>query len=876
MSGNRPYPGGLHYRASGSRFIERLEPRTLLAATSQGSITPIAVPASLPAKQVEYLNRGLVAMYRGGGNVYLSWRLLGTDPGNISFNLYRSANNGAAVKRNNSPITQTTDFTDTGVTISQSNRYFVRPIINGVEQAPSPSFTLAPNTPNRQYLNIPLQIPPGGTNPGIPTATDPNPAPHTYTYTANDASVGDLDGDGEYEIILKWMPTDEGGATVNIMSGPMIMDAYRLDGTRLWRINLGVNIRASAQYSAFLVYDLDGDGKSELVCRTAPGTIDGTNHNVLLGSDSASADYRDINNGGRVTSGPEYLTVFNGQTGAAMATVPYTPDRVNVSSWGDDYGNRAEQILIAPAYLDGQRPSIVIGRGIFPGQSAGRAVRNELTAWDWRNGQLTMRWWFRADKNASAYGLPDQNTSYIGQGTYDMQPADVDGDGRDEIVYGSMTVDDNGTGLYSTGIGHGDALHVSDMDPSRPGLEVFMPHESPAEYGPSGGSFRSGATGQVYYSIDGHASDVGRGVAFDVDPRYLGYEAWQSADASMYNTAGTAISSRPANYNFGIWWDADPLRELLTGTTIDKWNWNTQTTNRTFTVYQAAPISSNNGTKATPCLSGDILGDWREEVLFRASDNASLYLFTTVTPATNRIYTLMHDVQYREAIAWQNVGYNQPPHPSFFLGAANSSNAFSTVPTPNIYLAAADNTPPTVTASAFLYETAQRFTVQFSEPMKASTISEIDLIIHPTSCAGIDIVPYTYSYNASLQTVTFYVLNPLPDGNYTATMPAGSVKDAADNSLASAYSFDFFALAGDADHNRVVDINDLSILSSNWQGSGKTFSQGDFNYDTNVDAMDLSILANNWQRILSAPSSALAASLSRPRSRSVSRMIELI
>jgi hypothetical protein len=459
-----------------------------------------------------------------------------------------------------------------------------------------------------------------------------------------------------------------------------------------------------------------------------------------------------------------------------------------------------------------------------------------------------------------------------------MQPADVDGDGKDEIVYGSMTVDDNGTGLYSTGIGHGDALHVSDMDPTRPGLEVFMPHEDPPTYGPNGGSFRSAATGQVYYSIDGHNADVGRGVAFDVNPNYLGYEAWQSADGYMYNTQGQQISVRPNNFNFGIWWDADPLRELLDGTVIDKWNSNTNVTNRVFTVYQAASIASNNSTKNNPCLSGDLLGDWREEVLYRASNNSALYLFTTTIPATNRIYTLMHDTQYREAIAWQNVGYNQPPHPSFFLGAANSSNAFYPIPAPNIYAAGADNTPPTVSSGTFNYETAQTITLQFNESMKASSISEADLVLHPQSYSGYDIYPYTYYFNAANNSVTFYLLNLLPDGNYRATMSAGSVQDSAGNALAADFNLDFFVLAGDANRDRIVDINDLSILATNWQQTGRTFSQGNFNYDGKVDAKDLGLLSINWQQSLPEPPPAQPVSIGvgQTPTRSARRVISLI
>src|SRR3954469_4101826 len=414
---------------------------------------PSTATKSPLARQMEYLNRGLIAMRTGSSTAYIGWRLLGTDPAYIAFNLYRSANGGAPVKLNGSPLTQTTDFVDsssTGLNLGVSNGYFVRPVIGGIEQSPSESFVLAASAPIQQYLNIPLTPPPGGTTPnGL-----------TYTYNANDATVGDVDGDGQYEIILKWDSSLSKDSSQDGFTGNTYLDCYKLDGTRLWRIDEGRNIRAGAHYTQFIVYDLDGDGKAEVALRTAPGTIDGQGHPVLLAGDHVTDDYRNATTG-RINSGPEYLTIFDGQTGAALATTAYKPDRVATSSWGDDYGNRQDRYLMAVAYLDGQRPSLVLGRGIFPGQTSGHAVRNEITAWNWRNNQLSMLWWFRADKNASAsglpaqkqptagqlwgvrvyknaraVGLPDQNTAYVGQGNYEMQIADVDGDGHDEIVYG--------------------------------------------------------------------------------------------------------------------------------------------------------------------------------------------------------------------------------------------------------------------------------------------------------------------------------------------------------------------------------------------------------------------------------------------------------
>ena len=604
--------------------------------------------------RMENLGRGVVAVRTATG-AYVGWRMLGTDPTNIAFNLYRSAGGGAAVKLNGSPITTTTNFIDNAANLSQSNAYFVRPVINGVEGTASVSYTLPSNSPTQQFLSVPIQAPTGGTTPdGV-----------SYTYTANDCSVGDLDGDGEYEIVLKWDPTNAKDNSQSGYTGNVYLDAYELNGARLWRINLGRNIRAGAHYTQFMVYDLDSDGKAEVACKTADGTISGTGQ--LIGS--STADWR--NSAGYILTGPEFFTIFNGQTGAILATTNYLPARGTVSSWGDDYGNRVDRFLACIAYLDGQRPSVVMCRGYYT-----RAV---LVAWDWRNGQLTRRWTFDSDD-----GTPG-NTNYRGEGAHSLTVGDVDGDGRDEITYGACAIDDNGRGLYATRLGHGDALHMSDMDPNRPGLEVFMVHECPSCYGANGVEFRDARTGALIWGKSGENADVGRGVAMDIDPRFLGYEAWGSR-GGVNSALGVVITTTKPSINFGVWWDADPLRELLDGNHIDKWNPNNSTTTRILTASEA---TSNNGTKATPALSADILGDWREEVIWRTLDNTALHIYTTTIPATNRIYTLMHDRQYRLAIAWQNVAYNQPPHPSFYLG-----NGMSAPPTPNIVLVGGGPTTP--------------------------------------------------------------------------------------------------------------------------------------------------------------------------------------
>jgi rhamnogalacturonan endolyase len=625
----------------------------------------LLAPAALAQRQLEKLGRGVIAMRTDTNSVYVGWRLLGTDPADTKFNLYRVT--GGVTNLLGAGLTNSCNFVDTTATQALAHAWFVQPVLDGVTQAVSTAFSMASNAPIRQYLDLPLNPPAGG------TAYDGV----AYTYNANDASVGDVDGDGEYEIILKWDPSNSKDNSLSGFTGDTFLDCYKLDGTRLWRIDLGPNIRSGAHYLPFMVYDFDGDGKAEVMCRTAPGALDGLGHYVggtnkwqnVNGAHPAfndTNDYRFSNpnntTNGYVLAGPEFITVFNGQTGAELASATYFPQRdpdnhndnptaarIN-SVWGDSYGNRLDRFLAGVAFLDGTRPSAVFCRGYY--------TRAYLAAWDWRHGALALRWTFAA--------TPGTNTAYEGQGAHSLTIGDVDADGRDEIIYGAAAIDDNGQGLYSTGLGHGDALHLSDMDPSRNGLEVWMVHEEPDNYGAAGEEFRDAKTGALIFGVAGGGDDIGRGVAYDIDPRYPGCEMWGTVGGLM-SASGTQISSsKPGAKNFCVWWDADWLRESLDDTTIYKWDWTNHANNA---ILSPGGIDSNNGTKATPCLSADIFGDWREEVIWRTTNNSDLCIYTTTLVATNRFYTLMHDAQYRCAIAWQNTGYNQPPHPGFFLGS---------------------------------------------------------------------------------------------------------------------------------------------------------------------------------------------------------------
>ncbi len=596
--------------------------------------------AAFAAPQKEKLGRGAVAVQSSSSKVALSWRSFEADDPKMAFDVYKNGE-----KMTSTPITKSTFYSVAG---SVADNFEIKALVNNevVE-------TFSPVAKGDDvYVRLHLDRPEGGQS---PSGGDHGKV--SYTYSPNDCSVGDVDGDGEYEIIVKWDPSNSADNSQRWYTGNVYLDCYKLDGTKLWRIDLGCNIRAGAHYTQFLVYDFDGDGKAELACKTAPGTIDGQGKAVLMGNDKVTDDYRDSN--GLIMKGSEYLTVFNGQTGAEITTVSYVPlrtvhpqDKSSVG-WGDNYGNRSERYLACVAYLDGQKPSIVMCRGYY--------THSYLCAWDFDGKNLTQRWLHASTtKGQGAYG----------EGNHNLSVGDVDGDGCDEIIYGSAAIDHDGSLLYRTGAGHGDAMHLGDLDPDNPGLEVFTVHEEKGSDYKYDCLFREAGTGKPLWFVPQSGTDVGRGMSADIDASVRGYESWGTAKA-MFDCKGNQISTSRPSTCFRVYWDGDMQDELFDG----RYNSGEGKAYPELTYNDGIAIDFSkynaqtcNTTKANPCLSADILGDWREEIILWDGNNSSdLLIFTTTSPSEYKIGCLMEDHVYRMGVAWQNVAYNQPPHLGFYL-----------------------------------------------------------------------------------------------------------------------------------------------------------------------------------------------------------------
>ena len=646
---------------------------TLLGAQAQNT----------PVSQMEKLDRGVVAVPVSNGSTsrLISWRLLGTDPRSTRFDVLR---NGTVIAND----LKTSNFLDKGG--NASSTYQVRVKVDGE--------VVETTTPVRPWTNVwmklPLDRPAAGAASG-------------GTYSPNDCSVGDVDGDGEYEIFVKWDPStsqdnSKGGITDNVY-----IDCYKLDGTKLWRIDLGRNIRAGAHYTQFQVYDYDGDGKAEMICKTAPGSLDGTGVYVNQATDNATIKAADNTKdwaaagGGRINGGHEYLTVFDGLTGKAINTIAYYPNRngtatLSAASGTKDwdtrsdksdtgsYGNRGERYLAATAYIDGpdKNASAIFCRGYY------------TYAYIWAvsfDGEKLIPRWLSSHESGTAYKLTTWDAegnatskSYSGcsptsgsgtmfqNGNHNMSLADVDGDGNDDIIWGSAALKHDGTLRYGTGFGHGDAIHVGAMIPGREGLQVFDVHEEKGTYA---WDLHDAATGEIIYKDGPAGVDNGRGMAAQLSAKD---NAWWFSSASVrpqYSAAtGEQASAANGSLNFRMYWDGTVQDALLDGNKLDKYNDSSKSFGRLVSFFNLGPGSTCNGSKKTPNLLADIFGDWREELVLYSVSDAETYLGIYSTNIETKYYvpTLMHDHTYRMGICWQNTAYNQPPHLGYNLAVATT------------------------------------------------------------------------------------------------------------------------------------------------------------------------------------------------------------
>ena len=577
----------------------------------------------------ERLGRGVSALRTGEG-VYLGWRLLKGDPADLAFNVYRSTAGGAPVRLNPEPVTRTTDFLDTKAPPDRDNSWWVRPVRDGREQEPSARASLPANSPARQYRAFKIR--------------DDIPA-----NSIDKIAVGDLDGDGEYDFVVK-----RPGGTIDpsflTRHSPdtFKIEAYRSDGTFLWRRDLGWSIQLGIWFSPFQVVDLDGDGKAEVAIKTGEG------------------DPRDRN--GQVLTGPEYLSVWDGLTGKDIDRVDWIP-RGKLTDWGDYSGNRSNRHMMAVAYLDGKTPSVVIFRGTYGLMKAEAFFLRERKlqkVWSWTNERAGWR--------------------YQGQGQHAVHIADLDGDGADEVLNGSIAIGSDGRTMWSTGNGHGDRFYVSDIDPARPGLEIWYTYEDP--HPRNGVGLWDARTGNLIFGTDEETADnqVGSGLVADIDPAHPGMEVW--AERFFYTAKGERLPGPVPPQQGLVWWDADPLRELHTfgrggppparsappaggapaparpqgagpaagrpdfmpSATVSKW--------------KGAVLTE--GIRGRHMLWGDIAGDWREEIVTFAEGEVRIY--GTTIPANDRRVTLMQDPLYRSEVGLVVQGYTHVPVTSYFLG----------------------------------------------------------------------------------------------------------------------------------------------------------------------------------------------------------------
>ena len=597
--------------------------------------------------ELEKLGRGLCVFRADKAHTCVSWRYLPDDPVDSAFDVYC---NGRKV--NDEPIVNATHFL-TGA--RKPGEWRIENVKLKMENGRSGAAAAS----EKAYFEIPLEE----------LADGVTPDGESYTYIPDEAGVGDLDGDGEYEIVLKRAPSISKDNSQDGYTGETMLEAYRLDGKFLWRIRLGVNIRSGAHYTQLLVYDFDGDGKAEVCVKTADGTVDGTGK--VIGD--AKADFRgtggrpakrrrgkavgtaeedeeEFDVKGRILSGPEYLTVFRGTDGAALDTIPYEPARGEVEDWGDTYGNRCDRFLAAVAYLDGIHPSIIESRGYY--------AMTKIAAYDFSGGKLKKRWFF----DSSVPG----NEGYAGQGFHNLRIADVDFDGRDEIVFGAMVLDHDGRGLYTTGMRHGDNQHLVQARPDMRGLQEFTCHEESGD----GLVLRDAATGRKIWQHR-YPFDVPMCVAADFDPVNYGYEFWLGKGYPVWDVSGRTLEGvEPSGWQrYALWWKGDMLRSVYRGGShLEHYDWTNKTWKLEALGYPKIPKTMRPRKQKQPIFTGDILGDWREEIVIASPDDKSIYVYSSPHPTEYRFHTFMLDPVYRLSVACWPICYNQSPQAGFYFG----------------------------------------------------------------------------------------------------------------------------------------------------------------------------------------------------------------
>jgi len=567
----------------------------------------------------EKINRGMLAMPNGAGKVYLGWRLLKSDAKATAFNVYHSVEGGEAVKLNKEPVAVTTDFSDRQPALGRESAYWVRPVLEGKELEPSDKALLKANAKDETYYaSIKFQ----------------------GSYRPQRIGVADLDGDGAYDFVIKqpaWGIDPAGRPNTSGLTYKL--EAYLSDGTFLWRKDLGPGIEPGIWYSPFVVYDFDGDGKAEVAVKTGP-------------EDAREPD-------GRVRRGPEWCSILDGMTGQELARADWLPRDPRLG----DY-NRINRNQMGVAYLDGKTPCLLVARGTYKLMM--------VDAYQYHNRKLQRLWHWEGD---------DETPIIRSQGAHGMHSADVDEDGRDEVVLGSVVLDDNGTCLYSVGLGHPDKCFVTDVDPTRPGLEIFYAIEPWHDDG-KGVCLVDARTGKIIWSIGQRTYHVGDGMVADIDPSVPGLECFAtedprggSSDAYLFSATGNRLGTRedvPDRTNW-IFWDADLLRETFARGGPGRGGFGR---GRSTSIVKYRGLTLTSGIEGNIMIMADILGDWREELITVLP--GELRIYTTTIPAKDRRVCLMQDPVYRAEVAHRSMGYEQSPVTGYYLGVSPSDSAKAT------------------------------------------------------------------------------------------------------------------------------------------------------------------------------------------------------